>query len=117
MLCIIANQAVGCRRSLTSALDGCLRAFVLSVIYRQFAPFIYFIKFYLMYFSHLAGATMLGLVKSCIGTKFTSQFGDLIAVSSLLINYCLGEAIIYTFSIFTLSCSNPYYFLQVVICV
>ena len=24
---------------------------------------------------------MLGLVKSCIGTKFTSQFGDLIAVS------------------------------------
>lgn len=25
---------------------------------------------------------MLGLVKSCIGTKFTSQFGDLIAVSS-----------------------------------
>ncbi|KAJ8750494.1 hypothetical protein K2173_015639 [Erythroxylum novogranatense] len=25
------------------------------------------------------GATMLGLVKSCIGTKFTSQFGDLIA--------------------------------------
>lgn len=29
----------------------------------------------------LAGAAMLGLVKSCIGTKFTSQFGDLIAVS------------------------------------
>ena len=26
---------------------------------------------------------MLGLVKSCIGTKFTSQFGDLIAVSIL----------------------------------
>ncbi|KAF5751773.1 T-complex protein 1 subunit gamma isoform X2 [Tripterygium wilfordii] len=26
-------------------------------------------------------ATMLGLVKSCIGTKFTSQFGDLIAVT------------------------------------
>ncbi|KAF2616213.1 hypothetical protein F2Q70_00009663 [Brassica cretica] len=25
------------------------------------------------------GATVLGLVKSCIGTKFTSQFGDLIA--------------------------------------
>lgn len=24
---------------------------------------------------------MLGLVKSCIGTKFTGQFGDLIAVS------------------------------------
>lgn len=24
-------------------------------------------------------ATMLGLVKSCIGTKFTGQFGDLIA--------------------------------------
>ena len=30
------------------------------------------------------GAIMLGLVKSCIGTKFTSQFGDLIAVSSLI---------------------------------
>jgi len=29
----------------------------------------------------VAGGTMLGLVKSCIGTKFTSQFGDLIAVS------------------------------------
>lgn len=29
----------------------------------------------------LAGAEMLGLVKSCIGTKFTSQFGDLVAVS------------------------------------
>jgi hypothetical protein len=27
---------------------------------------------------------MLGLVKSCIGTKFTSQFGDLIAVSIFL---------------------------------
>lgn len=27
---------------------------------------------------------MLGLVKSCIGTKFTSQFGDLIAVSACL---------------------------------
>ncbi|XP_039031346.1 T-complex protein 1 subunit gamma-like isoform X2 [Hibiscus syriacus] len=26
---------------------------------------------------------VLGLVKSCIGTKFTSQFGDLIAVSVL----------------------------------
>lgn len=24
---------------------------------------------------------MLALIKSCIGTKFTSQFGDLIAVS------------------------------------
>ena len=31
----------------------------------------------------VAGPTMLGLVKSCIGTKFTSQFGDLIAVSIL----------------------------------
>lgn len=30
---------------------------------------------------YLSGETMLGLVKSCIGTKFTSQFGDLIAVS------------------------------------
>ena len=29
----------------------------------------------------MAGSTVLGLVKSCIGTKFTSQFGDLIAVS------------------------------------
>ena len=29
----------------------------------------------------MAGATVLGLVKSCIGTKFTSQFGDLLAVS------------------------------------
>lgn len=28
---------------------------------------------------------MLGLVKSCIGTKFTSQFGDLIAVSIFLL--------------------------------
>ena len=28
---------------------------------------------------------MLGLVKSCIGTKFTGQFGDLIAVSILLL--------------------------------
>lgn len=27
---------------------------------------------------------MLGLVKSCIGTKFTGQFGDLIAVCILL---------------------------------
>lgn len=30
---------------------------------------------------HNAGAAMLGLVKSSIGTKFTGQFGDLIAVS------------------------------------
>ena len=29
----------------------------------------------------VTGSRMLGLVKSCIGTKFTSQFGDLIAVS------------------------------------
>lgn len=36
--------------------------------------------FYLM-----TGATMLGLVKSCIGTKFTSQFGNLIAVSALIL--------------------------------
>lgn len=28
---------------------------------------------------------MLGLVKSCIGTKFTSQFGNLIAVSALIL--------------------------------
>ena len=28
---------------------------------------------------------MLGLVKSCIGTKFTGQFGDLIAVSILFV--------------------------------
>lgn len=28
-----------------------------------------------------SGDTMLSLVKSCIGTKFTSQFGNLIAVS------------------------------------
>lgn len=27
---------------------------------------------------------MLGLVKSSIGTKFTSQFGDLLAVSTLM---------------------------------
>lgn len=32
---------------------------------------------------------MLGLVKSCIGTKFTSQFGNLIAVSFLL-QSCMG---------------------------
>lgn len=40
----------------------------------------------------MAGATMLGLVKSSIGTKFTSQFGNLIAVSSLLLclRYCYG---------------------------
>ena len=36
---------------------------------------------------HFAGVSMLGLVKSCIGTKFTSQFGDLIAVSILSISY------------------------------
>lgn len=35
-------------------------------------------------FIYIAGATVLGLVKSCIGTKFTSQFGDLIAVSTLI---------------------------------
>jgi hypothetical protein len=29
--------------------------------------------------------TMLGLVKSSIGTKFTGQFGDLIAVSTSFI--------------------------------
>ena len=34
----------------------------------------------------LIGATMLGLVKSCIGTKFTGQFGDLISVSVSLLN-------------------------------
>jgi len=35
---------------------------------------------------------MLGLVKSCIGTKFTGQFGDLIAVSiplSLLLGFLI----------------------------
>jgi hypothetical protein len=31
-----------------------------------------------------AGGAMLGLVKSSIGTKFTGQFGDLIAVSIFL---------------------------------
>ena len=30
---------------------------------------------------------MLGMVKSCIGTKFTGQFGDLIAVSIFFISY------------------------------
>ena len=30
------------------------------------------------------GIAMLGLVKSSIGTKFTGQFGDLIAVSTFL---------------------------------
>lgn len=39
-------------------------------------------------FIYIAGATVLGLVKSCIGTKFTSQFGDLIAVSTL-ISFCV----------------------------
>lgn len=42
----------------------------------------YFAHFYLIVICILlAGDTMLSLVKSCIGTKFTSQFGDLIAVS------------------------------------
>ena len=39
---------------------------------------------YTRMFICIAGATVLGLVKSCIGTKFTSQFGDLIAVSTLI---------------------------------
>lgn len=40
--------------------------------------------------NNVIGVTMLGLVKSCIGTKFTSQFGDLIAVSIFLsIFFCL----------------------------
>lgn len=43
-----------------------------------------FMKLLLWHVSHLAGGSMLGLVKSCIGTKFTSQFGDLIAVSNLI---------------------------------
>lgn len=42
---------------------------------------------------------MLGLVKSCIGTKFTSQFGDLIAVSNLISVYCFWIVILFfTFS-------------------
>lgn len=45
------------------------------------------LSFWLGCFSNLwiymTGLAMLGLVKSCIGTKFTSQFGDLIAVSIL----------------------------------
>jgi T-complex protein 1 subunit gamma len=34
---------------------------------------------------HALGVAMLGLVKSSIGTKFTGQFGDLIAVSIVLL--------------------------------
>lgn len=34
---------------------------------------------------HDVGEAMLGLVKSSIGTKFTGQFGDLIAVSIVLV--------------------------------
>lgn len=57
----------------------------------QFNSFLSFFKFLCV--SHLAGATMLGLVKSCIGTKFTSQFGNLIAVSISIIDYCLWVVI------------------------
>ena len=51
---------------------------------------------------------MLGIVKSCIGTKFTSQFGDLVAVSIL---YCMGKifkfqiCLLFSF-IFILTCEN-----------
>ena len=50
---------------------------------------------------------MLEIVKSCIGTKFTSQFGDLVAISTL---YSMGK--IFKFQIclcsfiFILSCEN-----------
>ena len=53
---------------------------------------------------------MLGLVKSCIGTKFTSQFGDLIAVSNLIISCCLGcSSCIFSFSAFILLYGNGFY--------
>jgi len=51
---------------------------------------------------------MLGILKSCIGTKFTSQFGDLIAVSIL---YTVGKIFIFQFVYFVilslfLTCEN-----------
>jgi len=42
---------------------------------------------------------MLGIVKSCIGTKVTSQFGDLIAVSIL---YSVGKIFKFKFQIYFL---------------
>ena len=48
---------------------------------------------------------MLGLVKSCIGTKFTGQFGDLIAVSiplSLVLGFLID--IILCSYLYLLSC-------------
>jgi hypothetical protein len=44
----------------------------------------------------MTGPAMLGLVKSCIGTKFTSQFGDLIAVSILCILMVYTNGILLT---------------------
>lgn len=38
----------------------------------------------MLFIIHNLGVAMLGLVKSSIGTKFTGQFGDLIAVSTFL---------------------------------
>lgn len=55
---------------------------------------------------HVTGTAMLGLVKSCIGTKFTSQFGDLIAVRILV--HCL-VTLLYDFIclyIFNLICES-----------
>lgn len=45
-----------------------------------------FMNFTTNWWNCASGAAMLGLVKSCIGTKFTSQFGDLIAVSIFLLS-------------------------------
>lgn len=48
---------------------------------------------------------MLGMVKSCIGTKFTSQFGDLIAVSILWLsglNLCVFLIVSFSFPLFIL---------------
>ena len=43
---------------------------------------------------------MLELVKSCIGTKFTSQFGDLIAVSIYNIKlYLMGVLMTFVLSL------------------
>lgn len=61
----------------------------------QFSLFHYLLKLLFWHVLHLPDATMLGLVKSCIGTKFTGQFGDLIAVRISLIGYSLCVLILF----------------------
>lgn len=52
---------------------------------------------------------MLGLVKSCIGTKFTGQFGDLIAVSSFYHLLPEGSNLLLFLNLYLvlLNCLNP----------